>query len=85
MYIQIWYSWGEQEPAYKVPDHIDAWEFAKALAVDEAEIAGSDNESEIGLWFEPEHNKITLHYFYDDEYCYYIVTNTEDFDPDMEL
>ena len=82
-WIQIWYSWGDQESSIEVPEGTDAWEYMKSLAVNEAEIAFSshEDEGEIGLQFFVGEEKIVLHYPYDDEYCYYLITDTEDYDP----
>ena len=85
-WIQIWYSWGDQEPPVKVPNGTDAWEYAKQLAVDEAEISFYEHEDdrEIGMQFFADEGKIVLHYSYDDEYCYYLITDEEDYEP-MEV
>lgn len=85
-WIQIWYSWGDQESPVEVPEGTDAWEYAKKLAVDEAERDFSEHEDdgEIGLQFFKSEGKIILHYPSDDEHCYYLITDTEDYDPDEE-
>lgn len=83
-FIQIWYSWGDQEAPISVPNDVDAWEYMKRLAINEAEIAFSEHEDEgeIGLQLYADAGKIILHYQYDDEYCHYLITDTEDYDPD---
>ena len=85
-WIQIWYSWGDQESPVEVPKEYDAWEYVKKLAVDEAEIAfhEHEDEGEIGLCFYADEGKIILHYPSDDEYCYYLITDKEDFEPKEE-
>lgn len=83
-WIQIWYSWGDQESPVEVPEGIDAWEYMKKLAVDEAERDFFEQEDygEIGLQFFADEDKIILHYPCDDEYCYYLITDEEDYDPE---
>jgi hypothetical protein len=85
-WIQIWYSWGDQESPVEVPDGVDAWEYMKKLAVDEAAISFWDHEDEgeVGLSFYVDEGKIILHYNYDDEYCYYLITDEEDYAPDVQ-
>lgn len=82
-WIQMWYSWGDQETPIEAPVGVDPWEKMKQLAIDEAEVAffEHEDEGEIGLQFYPEQRKIILHYQYDDTYCYYMITDTEDFTP----
>ena len=78
--IKISYSWGDEEPErdeWKFDTKDDAWKKMKELAINEAEIAGSENDSEIGLKFNKEAGKIDLHYFYDDEWCYYKIVGGE--------
>jgi hypothetical protein len=41
------------------------------MAVKEAEVAGTENNAIIGVEFDFPKEEITLHYTYDDEYCYY--------------
>lgn len=81
-YIQIWYSWGDQEPPVKVPDNVDPWEYAKKLAVDEAATAQEMTDDELGMRFYEDEGKIVLHYTYDDTFCYYLITDEENFDPE---
>lgn len=80
-WIHIGYSWGDKEPAIAVPEGADAWEYLKKLAVNEAEVSFSEHEDEgeIGLQFFKEEGKIILHYPYDDTYCYYRISDTEDY------
>lgn len=80
-YIQIWYSWGDQESPIEVPKGTDAWEYMKKLVINEAEVSQEDNYYESGIRFYPEEDKIVLHYQYDDEYCYYLITDKEDYNP----
>lgn len=80
-YIQIWYSWGDQESPVEVPEGTDAWEYMKKLVIDEAEVSQEGNGGESHICFYPNENKIVLGYGYDDEYCYYLITDEEDYDP----
>lgn len=85
-WVQIWYSWGDQEAPVEVPEGTDSWEYAKKLAIAEAAAAfqGHEDGGEIGLSFYKEEGKIILHYQYDDTYCYYLITDTEDYEPEVE-
>lgn len=83
-WIQIWYSWGDQEEPVKVPEGADPWEYMKKLVINEAEVSQQGHESETGIRFYPEENKIVLRYGYDEERCYYQITDTEDFNPPEE-
>ena len=85
-YIQIWYSWGDQESPVEVPEGTNAWEYMKKLAIDEASVSFYEHEEdgEIGLEFYMNEGKIVLHYPYDDEYCYYLITDTENDNPTGE-
>ena len=80
-WIQIWYSWGDQESPVEVPEGTDAWEYMKKLVIDEAEVSQEGHDEENGIRFYPEEDKIVLHYGYDDEYCYYLITDEEDYAP----
>ena len=81
-WIQIWYSWGDQESPIEVPNGTDAWEYMKKLVIDEAEVSQEDRDCESHIRFYPEEEKIVLRYGYDDEECYYLITDTEDYEPD---
>lgn len=85
-WIHIWYSWGDFEPPIAVDDSVDAWQYAKHLAVEEAETAYQGNEEfgEIGLCIDSKEEKISLHYPMDDTYCYYKVADTVYYEPDQE-
>lgn len=47
-WIQIWYSWGDQEAPVEVPAGTDAWKYALHLAAEEAaasqEMAPGDDD-----------------------------------------
>lgn len=69
--LKITYSWGDEEPIIRCITRGDAWQKAKEMAINEAEIASMEHECEIGLSFNSQEGNITLHYTYDDSYCYY--------------
>lgn len=71
--IKITYSWGDKEPTIVCLTKEDAWTQAREMAAKEAEIASEEHDCEIGISFNKAEGKITLHYTYDDEYCYYEV------------
>lgn len=84
-WIQVWYSWGDQEAAIAVPVNTDPWEYMKKLAVDEAEIEYiTHGVGMSGLMFFPDELRIILHYPSDDTYCYYQITEKEEFDPEQD-
>lgn len=84
-WIQIWYSWGDQESPVEVPAGVDPWEYMKHLAANEAEIDFMEHEDcgSVGLAFYPDVDEIHLRYA-DGEYCFYKITDTEEFDPDAD-
>lgn len=76
--LKISYSWGDEEPYQEFNSFEEAWDTAKKDACNEAEIASieaNDEKCEIGLTFEKEEDRgrISLHYTYDNSYCYYDV------------
>lgn len=80
-WIQIWYSWGDQESPIEVPDGIDAWEYMKQLVITEVDISQEEYPYGCSVWVYPEEDKIVLKYHSDDEYCYYLITDTEEYEP----
>lgn len=85
--LKISYSWGDEEPYQEFNSFKEAWDTAKKDACNEAEIASieANNETcEIGLTFEKEEDRgrISLHYTYDNSYCYYDVLPQEVTDTD---
>lgn len=92
-WIHIYYSWGDEESPILVPDGTDAWEYAKNLAVREAEVSSVEGpHPEIGMRFIPSENTITLHYYGSnigfgkdyDSWSYYVITDSPDFEPPEE-
>lgn len=80
--LKISYSWGDEEPYQEFNSFEEAWDTAKKDACNEAEIApieANDETCEIGLTFEKEEDRgrISLHYTYDNSYCYYDVLPQE--------
>lgn len=84
-WIHIYYSWGDVESPILVPDGTDAWEYAKNLAVREAEVSSVEGlHPEIGMRFIPSENTITLHYYGSDiklgkdydTWSYYVITDS---------
>lgn len=71
--LKISYSWGDEESDQEFKSFKEAWEKAKELAVNEAEIASEEHKCEIGLSFNEEEGKIVLRYTYNITYCYYNV------------
>lgn len=85
--VKISYSWGDEEPYQEFNSFEEAWDTAKKDACNEAEIASieaNDETCEIGLTFEKEEDRgrISLHYTYDNSYCYYDVLPQEVTDTD---
>ena len=82
-WIQIWYSWGDQESPVEVPEGTDAWKYMMELAVKEAHIEIHEHEPEIDVMLQVSKNldKVTLHYT-DGERCYYLITDDEDYEPE---
>ena len=85
--LKISYSWGDEEPYQEFNSFKEAWDTAKKDACNEAEIASieaNDETCEIGLTFEKEEDRgrISLHYTYDNSYCYYDVLPQEVTDTD---
>ena len=83
-WIQIWYSWGDQEPPVKVPDGIDAWEYLKQLVSREVFVAQEEFPYGCAVYANEDMGKVKLQYYQDDEWCYYLITDEEDFDPMVE-
>lgn len=69
--IKISYSWGDEESDILCRNYEEAWETAKKMLFDEAYISASEHESEIGIGFSKEEDRMYIHYLYDDEYCFY--------------
>ena len=80
-YIQIWYSWGDQESPVEVPDGTDAWEYMKKLVMEEVFVAQEDHPDGCSVYVYFEEGKVALKYHYDEEWCYYLMTEKEDYDP----
>lgn len=84
-WIQIWYSWGDQESPVEVPNGTDAWEYMVQLATKESKIELVEHEPDIDVMIQLSRNmdKVTLHYT-DGHRCYYLITDVEDYDPEED-
>ena len=80
-WIQIWYSWGDQESPVEVPVGTDPWEYLKKLVIDEVSVYQEEYPYGCGVWMHPDDNMVELKYFDDNTYCYYMITNSETFTP----
>lgn len=81
MYIQIYYSWGDQESPLEVPESEDPFEYAFELALDEIRVATFEAEEAYhSINADRDSSLITL-YYGDGTYCYYQITEDEDFTP----
>ena len=80
-YIQIWYSWGDQESPVEVPKGIDAWEYLKKLVAEEVFVSQEEWPEGCTVWVNAEKGKVELKYHHDGEYCYYLITKEKDYDP----
>lgn len=83
-WIQIWYSWGDQESPVEVPEGTDAWEYMKKLVAEETFVSQEEYPYGCTIWTYPDEGKVVLKYHQDDEYCYYLITDEEDYDPDED-
>lgn len=82
MYVQIYYSWGDQESPVEVPESEDPLEYAFNLAIDEIRVSALEAECDYhSLTVNREEQMVTLYYGNDGTYCYYKVTEEEDFTP----
>lgn len=80
-WIQIWYSWGDQESPTEVPDDMDAWDYAKLLVVNEVFISQEEQPYGCSVYTYPDEGRVELKYHQDDEWCYYLITDKEEYDP----
>lgn len=74
-WIQIWYSWGDQEHPVLVPDEVDPWEYLKQLVINEVDVYQEENPYGCGVWMHPDDQMAELKYFGDNTYCYYLITD----------
>ncbi|MBO5969926.1 MAG: hypothetical protein J6S14_15670 [Clostridia bacterium] len=88
MYIQIWYSRGDQESPVEVPEKYREYplEYALILALEEIRVSTFEAECDYhALMVNSEEQMVTLYYGNDSTYCYYKVTEEEDFDPKSNI
>ena len=83
-WIQIWYSWGDQESPVEVPEGTDAWEYMKKLVADEVFVSQEEYPEGCSVYVYAEEDKVALKYHYDGEWCYYLITDEEEYDPDED-
>lgn len=83
-YIQIWYSWGDQESPVEVPEGTDAWEYMKKIVAQEVFVSQCEHPYGCTVWADYDEGMVRLKYHYDDEYCYYLITDEEEYEPDIE-
>ena len=83
-WIQIWYSWGDRESPVEVPSEADAWEYMKQLVITEIDVCQEEYPYGCGVWMYPDEEKIVIKYYQDDEYCYYLITDVEEYEPNEE-
>ena len=80
-YIQIWYSWGDQESPVEVPEGVDAWEHMEKIVAMEVFVSQEEEPYGCTVYADVEQGKVDLVYHYDDEHCYYLITDEEDYNP----
>lgn len=80
-WIQIWYSWGDQELPVRVPDGVDPWDYLKQLVIAEMDVSQEEEAHGCGLWLHRDDGMAELKYFQDNEYCYYLITDDKQFVP----
>lgn len=80
-YIQIWYSWGDQESPIEVPKGTDAWEYMKQLVANEVFVSQEAYPEGCTVYVYADENKVELKYHYDGEWCYYLITDEEEYNP----
>ena len=80
-YIQIWYSWGDQEAPVEVPEGKDAFAYAIELSTAEAKEYMCTGHNGVSIESYSDEEKIVLNYYDDNEKCYYMVTDEGEFDP----
>ena len=80
-WIQIWYSWGDQESPVEVPDGVDAWEYLKQLVAEEIFVSQEEYPEGCTVYVYADEEKVELGYHRDSEWCYYLITDEEEYDP----
>ena len=80
-WIQIWYSWVDIESPVEIPEVVDAWEYMKKIVAEEVFVAQEEYPGGCTVYVYAEEEKVYLKYHIDGEWCYYLITDEEDFDP----
>lgn len=81
-WIQIWYSWGDQEHPVEVPAGINPWDYLKRLVIDEIDVAQEEYPYGCSVWLYPDGNCAEIQYLQDESHCYYLITDKEEYIPD---
>ena len=81
MYVQIYYSWGDQEAPVEVPESEDPFEYAFKLALEEIFVSTFEAEEAYHSINADRDSRLITLYYGDGTYCYYKVTEEEDFTP----
>lgn len=81
-WIQIWYSCGDQESPVAIPDGVDPWEYLKRLIIDEVEVSQEEYAYGCTVWMYQDNNCAEIKYLQDESYCYYLITDVEEYEPD---
>ena len=84
LWVHIWYSWGDQESPVEVPEGTDAWEYLKSLVMEEIAVSQEDYPHGCVVWMHPDERKVVLKYLRDDECCFYLISDSEEFVPEEE-
>jgi hypothetical protein len=80
-WIQIWYSWGDRESPVAIPEGVDPWEYMEHIVAKEMFISQEDYPHGCTMYADMEQGKVELKYHSDGGWCYYLITNEEDYDP----
>ena len=80
-WIQIWYSWGDQESPVEIPEGIDAWKYMEQVVATEMFVSQEDYPYGCTMYAYVDKGKVELKYHQDDEWCHYLITEVEDFNP----
>lgn len=82
-WIQIWYTWGDQESPVEVPEDKEPWEYMMELVAQEVRNSKEMCESymEIVVRIHADEQRASLYYPYDGEWCYYLITDEEEYNP----
>lgn len=80
-WIQIWYSWGDQEDPVEIPCGEDEWEYLQQIVAKEIFVEQEEYPHGCTIYAYAEQRKVEFLYHRDNEWCYYLITDEEDYDP----